>query len=128
MPKNPSVTDWLVALDHPQKDALIELCAVIRGVDPRITEEIKWHAPSFAITDHFATTGLPKKGGGLHLILHTGAKVKPREGRVPVDERGLPLDWRGPDRAVLLFSDLADVRAKAPALRSMLTEWIAATQ
>lgn len=128
MPKNPSVPDWLDALDHPQKDALIELCAVIRGVDPRITEEIKWHAPSFAITDHFATTGLPGKGGGVHLILHTGAKVKPREARVPLDEQGLPLQWRGLDRAVLLFSDLDDVSEKATALRSVLAQWIAATQ
>ena len=58
----------------------------------------------------------------------TGAKVKPREARVPIDEQGLPLQWRGLDRAVLLFSDLADVQAKAPALRSVLTQWIAATQ
>jgi hypothetical protein len=77
---SPSVEMFLDTLDHPHAAAFRRLRELILGLDPRITEAVKWNAPSFKIDDHFATFKLhPPKD--IQLVLHTGAKVKipPRE-------------------------------------------------
>ena len=58
---------------EPTRAALAELCRIIASSDPRVRAEIKWNAPSFAIDDHFATTGM-LKAGGVRLVLHTGRR------------------------------------------------------
>lgn len=121
------VRDFLAALDDPRATALAELCVTIRGADPRITGVVKWNAPSFLITEHFATTGLERRAG-LRLVLHTGAARRPDAPAVRVDDPEGLLDWRAPDRAVLVFADVEEVLARREAVRAVLRQWIAATQ
>ena len=117
----------IAALEHPQTPALIELCAIIRAVDPRIDESIKWNSPSFAISEHFATTSLRPRGP-LLLVLHTGAKILETPLSVDIDDPTGLLAWKSPDRAIASFADAdAVVASKAP-LQKILTQWIAATQ
>lgn len=69
------VDAFMAELDHPLKAEIEALRAIIRPLDPRIVESIKWNAPSYAIDDHFATLRLyPRRT--LQVVLHTGAKVK----------------------------------------------------
>lgn len=66
---------FMKQLDHPFKADIDRLRVAMRGVDPKITEEIKWNAPSFKIDEHFATFKLhPPKH--IQIVLHTGAKPK----------------------------------------------------
>ena len=118
---------YLEASDQPLTDALADLCALIRTVDPRIEESIKWNAPSFSIADHFATPGFSPPGG-LRLVLHTGAVKRATPLVVDIEDAGLRLDWKGTDRAVLTFASAAEVHDRADALRSVLRQWIAQTQ
>jgi hypothetical protein len=37
------------ALDHPMKEGVEHLRGVIRAIDPRIVEEVKWNAPSYKL-------------------------------------------------------------------------------
>lgn len=117
---------FLAALDAPLKDAFSALCALVRGVDSRIDESIKWNAPSFFISDHFATTGLARDGS-IRLVLHTGAKKRSQPFSVSIED-GDVLDWAGDDRASVTFANLQQVNELAPRLTHVITQWIAQTQ
>ena len=118
---------YLATLTEPTAGTLARLCDVIRGVDPRIDESIKWNAPSFSIADHFATTGVTPTGV-VRLVLHTGAVKRAVPLVLDIADAGLPLDWKGTDRAVLTFGSADEVHDRADALRSVLAQWIAQTQ
>lgn len=122
-----AVEAHLAALEHPLAPALAALCETVRSSDPRISEEIKWNSPSFAIRDHFATTNL-RPGWPLLLVLHAGVKKQDLE---LADRIGDPvglLAWKSSDRAVIEFADLDSVLSNEAAVRLILTDWIAATQ
>lgn len=121
------VEQYLDGSEHPLTAALSELCDVIRGVDPRIDESIKWNAPSFFIADHFATTGFAP-GGALRLVLHTGAKKRAQPLKIVIDGGDGLLEWKGGDRAIATFRSVDEVRAARQQLISVLAQWSAQTQ
>jgi hypothetical protein len=121
------VAAYLDRVPEPTRAALSELCRIIATSDPRVRGEIKWNAPSFAIDDHFATTGI-LKADGIRLVLHTGARRRGAPRSIVIDDPEKLLDWKDADRAVAVFVDAADVRRNEAALRVILTEWIAQTQ
>lgn len=118
---------YFATIDHPMKGALSELCEVVRGIDPRIQESIKWNAPSFYISEHFATTGL-SPGATLRLVLHTGAKKRKNANHIEIEDREGILTWKDSDRAIITFTSLDDVRQRAESIRLIVRQWIAATQ
>ncbi|MCR2809207.1 MULTISPECIES: DUF1801 domain-containing protein [unclassified Microbacterium] len=121
------VDGYLRTVAEPARSVLAELCALIVGCDERIRGEIKWNAPSFAIRDHFATTGV-SPDGGVRLVLHTGARRRGDPRRVVIDDPGNLLEWRGADRAVVRFAGVSDVQSNAAALREIVGAWIDQTQ
>jgi hypothetical protein len=46
--RNPVVDAWFEKYDNPQKDLVQAVRALILDTDPRITEVIKWQAPSLS--------------------------------------------------------------------------------
>lgn len=130
-PRARSATDasdvdaFLASLQHAQLPAILAVREVIRGVDPSIGESVKWNAPSFHTTEHFATFQLRHRDG-VQVVLHLGAKPQPgarvRDG--VSDPEGL-LAWRGADRATVTFADLADVAEKRVAFAEIVRQWIA---
>ena len=119
-----AVRAFLDALEHPQKAGIVRLRRIILGVDERIGEGIKWNAPSFFITEHFATFKVfPPKA--IQLVLHTGAKPtgKPRTMKVP-DPAGL-LKWPAPDRCVLTLPTEKALVEHEAAVVAILRHWIA---
>lgn len=111
-------------LDHPLRDELATLRALIMGVDSGIEEGIKWNAPSFFYRDYFATFNL-RSTDKVQAIFHTGAKVKPSatEGLEIVDPHGM-MKWLANDRCLLTLQDMADLKAKRHALESIIRHWI----
>lgn len=120
------VESFLASLNHPHKDAIVRLRALLRGADPLVTEGVKWNAPSFAVGEHFATFHL-RKGEGVMIVMHFGAKkgTSPKS-RPPIDDPGGLLTWRGNDRATITFADLDDVETKREAFIAVVRSWIAA--
>ncbi|HEU4324177.1 MAG TPA: DUF1801 domain-containing protein [Roseiflexaceae bacterium] len=119
-----SVESLLETLDHPHKPAILALRRIILQTDPRIGEEVKWNAPSFHTTEHFATFHLRAKEG-VQVVLHLGAKVRDTatSGIAVADPQGL-LEWRSGDRATVTFRDLADVEARGAAFAAIIRQWI----
>jgi len=122
-----AVAAYLDGVPEPTRAALAELCRIVAASDPRIRGEIKWNAPSFAIDDHFATTGILRTGG-IRLVLHTGARRKGEPQLIVIDDPEKLLDWKDADRTVAVFADADDVRRNEAALGVIITEWIAQTQ
>jgi len=117
-----AVDAFLATLAHPHRDVVEALRAEMLAIDPSIGDGVKWNAPSYRTHEYFATTHLrDKKGVGL--ILHFGAKVRDGEPPKIPDPDGL-LKWLAPDRARVQFDDLADFKAKTPALKKIIRAWI----
>ncbi|HEX2203979.1 MAG TPA: DUF1801 domain-containing protein [Longimicrobium sp.] len=115
---------FLAAVDHPHRNEILALREIILGADPRVSEGIKWNAPSFRIPEYFATFHLRAKDG-VQVILHAGAKKRDRplrEGAVH-DPESL-LQWLGDDRAAVRFRDMGEVEDRRTAFAALVRAWI----
>ena len=122
----PDVTALVAALKHPREPVITALRRAVLDVDPRISEQVKWNAPSFAVGEaDFATFHLRSRTG-VQVVLHFGATPRPDSrvrAEVP-DPVGL-LDWRGADRATMTFTDLAHVEENRQAFTAIVGQWLA---
>jgi hypothetical protein len=122
MPKNKhehnpkQVNAYMDKLDHPLKAEAQAIREMILNINPNITEQIKWNAPSFSYKGYMVTFNL-RSMQYVHLIFHNGAIL-------PNDSGLLEGDY--PDRRMVYFSSMDDVKAKQAALESAINAWIAA--
>ena len=112
--RNPDVDAWFERYDNPQKDLVQAVRAVILDADQRVTESIKWQAPTFVYRGNIASF-YPKSKQHVSLMFHTGATLP--------DPSGL-LEGSGETLRVAKFLDAADLDAKADALRGLVAAWI----
>lgn len=118
------VTELLATLDHPHKAGIERLRALILGLDRRITEAIKWNAPSFRLDDHFATFRLyPPKN--IQLVLHTGATAKSNTRSFAIDDPDVLLAWPASDRCVLTLASAEELASHEVAVLGIVRQWIA---
>ena len=115
MAKPPTVDEFMAALDHPCKAEVQVVREVILGINPGITEQVKWNAPSFSYKGYLATFSLHRREYAL-LIFHDGAILDGQDGL---------LEGTYPDRRMVYFHSLDDVAAKRPRLEAAIREWIA---
>jgi hypothetical protein len=108
------VDAYMERLDHPFKDETQAVREIIKGVDLRITEQVKWNAPSFSYRGYMATFNLHAREH-LHLVWHNGVVLE--------DPDGL-LEGAYPDRRMTYFTGMADVEAKRPALEGLVRQWV----
>lgn len=120
-----TIDEFLAALEHPCKEEIIALRQIILKADPRIAEEIKWNAPSFRTSEHFATFQLRAKKG-VQIIMHLGTKVRETAitGIAIQDPESL-LTWLAKDRASVTFHDLDEINTKRSAFTQLIRQWIA---
>ncbi|WP_409271725.1 DUF1801 domain-containing protein [Neobacillus sp. SCS-31] len=122
------VAEFMAKLDHPLKEEIEEVRKIILSCDSRITEHIKWNAPSFLIENDDRITFNLKGKGFFRLIFHCGAKKSPEPIKEPlfVDNTGI-LEWQTNDRALVNFFNKNDVKDKEEKLRTLIKEWIRTT-
>lgn len=120
-----AVDEFMATLEHPFKEEVQLIRALVLAVDPSIAEGIKWNAPSFRTTEYFATTHLRARIG-VGVILHLGAKSRalPADGLSVSDPENL-LHWLAKDRAAVAFTSPGELREKAAAFQAILRQWIA---
>ena len=105
------------------KETIQDLRLLILASDPRVSEQIKWNAPSFLIEDHFATFKLYPPNA-IQLVLHTGAKVKNQPKTFVVDDPHNLLQWVTGDRCVLILKSAEHARQMREAVASIVKQWI----
>jgi hypothetical protein len=120
-----AVSAFMLALEHPFKVEIEAIRQSMLSVATSIAEGVKWNAPSFRTGEYFATLNLREKKG-VGIILHLGAKVKalPADGIAIADPAGL-LKWLAQDRAMIVFADLDDFKARQAAFEPLIRSWIA---
>ena len=107
--RSPEVDRFMEGLDHPLKEQIERLRSAILGSNERITEHIKWKAPSFRYAGEDRVTFRLHPAERAQLVFHRGAKVKgDAAGFAFEDDTGL-LRWVAKDRAVVALRD-AEVR------------------
>jgi hypothetical protein len=118
-----AVSDVLDKLRHPERRLIDEVRSLIAAAVPAASEHVKWNAPSFAMSEHFATLNLRARRG-IQLVLHLGART--RRGldmRTVIKAPAGLLDWKGPDRAVVAIVDAANLEQIGPALGRVVKTW-----
>jgi len=121
-PKN-TVEGLLAALVHPNKSGIVLLRKAILSSDPRIREEVKWNAPSFMLSDHFATFKLHPPGP-IQLVLHTGAKPVRPPRQFVLKNTGDLVKWAASDRCILNIGDNAAAKAKLRLVIELVSQWV----
>ncbi|ACX66667.1 MULTISPECIES: DUF1801 domain-containing protein [Bacillales] len=122
------VEEYLHQLEHPLKKVIEEVRSFILSVDDRITEHIKWNAPSFCVQGEDRITLNLQGKGFIRLIFHCGAKVKDHDirGTLTEDTAGL-LEWASQDRAIVKIVDTDDLEQKKEQLKAVIARWIEVT-
>ena len=111
---NPAVDAWFANYENPQRELVEKVRDFILSLDPRITEAIKWQAPTFIYKGNIASF-FPKSKKNATLMFHQGASI--------ADDLGL-LEGEGDVSRVARFFDDADFEAKKPALEAVIRRWI----
>jgi len=101
------------------------LRAAVLAADPGISENVKWNSPNFVFNGEDRVTLRTNPKGGVQVILHRGAKVRPDAAAfVFADPTGL-LTWPASDRAILAVADDEAAVSVAPELTTLVARWIA---
>lgn len=114
MTTSPEVDAWFDRYDNPQRDLVDAVRRVILDADDRVTETVKWQAPTFMYRGNIASF-YPKSRAHVSLMFHTGASLP--------DPHGL-LEGEGDVSRVAKFVDAEDLDQKTPALQELIRAWI----
>jgi Domain of unknown function (DU1801) len=115
------VDRFMEGLDHPMKEEIERLRAAILGSNERITEHIKWKAPSFRYAGEDRVTFRLHPAERAQLVFHRGVKVKGDAAEFAFeDDTGLLL-WVAEDRAVVA---LRDAEARQGDLVEVVKRWV----
>ena len=112
--RNPDVDAWFDRYDNPQKDLVQAVREVILDTDERVTEAIKWQAPTFMFQGNIASF-FPKAKRHVSLMFHTGASLPDPDG---------VLEGGGETGRMATFADADDLAAKRDALQGLVRAWI----
>ncbi|MBA4056695.1 MAG: hypothetical protein C0490_18420 [Marivirga sp.] len=123
-----AVEEFMDGLDHPLKEIVTSVRALILGSNEKITEHVKWNAPSFCVNEVDKITFNLHNKEYVMLVFHKGAKAKSSAGQQPLfkDDSGL-LEWVANDRAVLKLVNIQDVNSKEKHLKDLFIRWIKVT-
>lgn len=113
---DPSVDAWFDRYDNPQRDLVMAVRDAVLDADERVTETVKWQAPTFMYRGNIASF-YPKATKHVSLMFHRGAELP--------DPTGL-LDGEGDVSRVAKFADADDLARKRDALQAVVRAWVAA--
>ena len=120
------VAAFLENLEHPLKPEIEGVRKIILNTDSRLTEHIKWNAPSFCFNGDDRITFNMHAKDFFRLIFHCGVKKTSIKEQLFQDESGL-LTWAAPDRATATFKNMADVKSKEDQLKKVIQRWLQVT-
>ena len=112
MNKSSEVEAWFAEYVHPAKDAMLRLRDIILS-DNRMTETIKWKAPTFMYEGNMASFN-PRTKAHVSLMFHTGATIPGDHPR---------LEGGGETARYMKFADLAEVEAASDEILAIVAAW-----
>jgi len=112
-----AVESYMREIDHPFRAEMAAVRAIILEVSDKISERIKWNAPSFFYKEDLGAFN-PRATEYAHLIL-----LFP--GGEGMDDKSGLLEGNHKDRREAKFHSLDDVKAKKRALEKLVKNWVA---
>ena len=118
MAKTPKLSDaelvnqWMQTSTYPLKEEIEILREVIKKADKKISERIKWNAPSYYYKEDIVTFG-PDRKGRILLVFHHPSVVKIKSDLLEGDYK---------DRRLVYFNDAKDVQSKKKELAGIVKE------
>lgn len=124
---NPEVTKFLNVLNHPFRKEIEHLRQCILSANTRLTENIKWNGPNYAVGDNDRITMRIQPPKQVQVIFHRGAKVQKQPLAKLVDTDWKLLTWKENDRAIATFKTMDDIEENKLVLAKFVEKWISAT-
>ena len=109
------VAQWMMNLTHPLKDQVEVIRDLIKKADRKISERIKWNAPSYYYKDDIVTFG-PDRKGRILLVFHHPYVVKIKSGLLEGDYK---------DRRLVYFDDAKAIQSNKKELSRIVKEIVA---
>ncbi|RJT95331.1 DUF1801 domain-containing protein [Arthrobacter frigidicola] len=111
-------------LHHPFQEVIGSLRSEILALDPGITEQIKWKAPSFGVAGTDRVTFRLRPTDRLEIVLHRGAKVRDDVADFRFDDDSGLVHWVTPDRGTVSFASADDAERKRGAFLRLVDRWL----
>lgn len=117
--KSAEVDAYMVKLEHPLKAEVQAVREIIKGVNPGITEQIKWNAPSFSYRGEYLVTFNLRSANRVRLVWHNPAVAN-------IKSELLEGDYK--DRRMSYLASMADVKSMQMELVRVVQELVAAVE
>ncbi|SKC61655.1 DUF1801 domain-containing protein [Ohtaekwangia koreensis] len=112
----PKVNVFLKDLKHPLKPELEALRSIIMNANSKLSERIKWNAPSFFYKEDMAAFNMRSQTYILIVfIFYNGAMIDDNTGLLEGDYK---------DRRLAKFFSMEDVLAKKATLEKVVNQWV----
>jgi hypothetical protein len=121
---NTDVTSFIEKIDHPMQDGIRLLRRIILEADGKLTEHIKWNAPSFCCNGDDRITMRLFPAPNLQIIFHRGAKVKSQSKSRLVADCPAFIKWAANDRAIATFSNMKEIGEGKVLLVDFIKHWL----
>lgn len=105
------VAGYMAKLKHPLKEEIEAVRKIIKGSDKRISERIKWNAPSYYYIEDMVTFN-HRNHKAVHLVFHHPEIVNIRSQLLLGDYK---------DRRMTYFKDMKDIKANRKELERIMT-------
>jgi hypothetical protein len=113
MATSPEVDAWFERYDNPMRPVVQRIREVMLAADPRVSETVKWQAPTFTYKGNLASF-YPKSRQHASLMFHQGAGIP---GSYP------RLEGSGDTSRVMKIGSLDEVEAARPELVRIVKAW-----
>ncbi len=122
-----NVDSFLEELDHPFEPQIAELRLMISRSDDRITEVIKWNAPSFCWNGADRVTFKLNPSNCFQIIFHRGAKKDAGDSYGFQDKSGF-VEWISPGRGIVRIASPKDFDEVKDSVADIALRWMKANE
>ena len=113
MARSKEVDAWFAKYDNPMKSVVLTMRSIILAADDRVTECIKWQAPTFCYLGNIASF-YPRSKEHASLMFHTGARIPGRHPR---------LEGTGNTSRVMKIGSVAEANKAKAELQRIVRAW-----
>ena len=122
-----TVTEFLEKMNHPLRNVIEELRALILSANDALIENVKWNGPNYTFNDDDRITMRIHPPKQIQLVFHRGAKKQQQPPQRLIQDDSRLLTWRENDRAVANFKTTDGIVKNKESLILIINSWLNAS-
>jgi len=122
-----TVTEFLEKMNHPLRNVIEELRALILSANDALIENVKWNGPNYTFNDDDRITMRIHPPKQIQLVFHRGAKKQQQPPQRLIQDDSRLLTWRENDRAVANFKTTDRIVKNKESLILIINSWLNAS-